>query len=274
MSDPRSGPGAGENAVSVRGIIVDQFSTELSYKEGELQQIEDRIRLAKLMLQRLRLGVLAQHYGAAGFYPSELDYSKENVGVQGTWETFEQDVLDVKDEGSEVNEESPNVVDCEEKEDVSSVPLVGGKSPVSPNEICVANDTEGWTTDHVTVKQEVKEVCSLSSDLTLNHVKHRTEFDSTQANSVSTPERVQPVCLHTNIPHTHSQSSPCDHDIMLCDHDVPSRFYHKKRIIVGNTSQYLDPSSSGGNGSTHKWMVYVRGSHDEPDISSFVRAVR
>ena len=77
----------------IRNVIREQFGSELTYKEGELEQIEDRIRLAKLMLQRLRLGVLAQHYGVAGFYPTALDFSEENVGVQSSWESFEQEFL-------------------------------------------------------------------------------------------------------------------------------------------------------------------------------------
>lgn len=52
-----------------------------------------------------------------------------------------------------------------------------------------------------------------------------------------------------------------------------SRFYTKKRLIVGNTSQFIDPKVRGSDGSTHKWMMYVRGPSGEADISGFVKYV-
>lgn len=48
----------------------------------------------------------------------------------------------------------------------------------------------------------------------------------------------------------------------------------KKRIIVGNVSKYIPPDKREGNdNSSHKWMVYVRGSAEEPRIDHFVRKV-
>lgn len=260
MSNTQTGQGSfsEENAsVSVRGIILEHFAAELTYKEGELEQIEDRIRLAKLMLQRLRLGVLAQHYGAAGFYPSELDYSKENIGVQCTWKTFESDALEIKQEEPEVNEDELNLldVDCQEKD--SDPALEEDNGLMSLDKVCMNDKAVGWVTGHVTLKQEPNELCPLLP----------TPSDNLTDQLCSDPS--QPAdCTPVHIGHTHHQPSPCESE-------TRSRFYLKRRIIVGNTSQYLDPSSmSCGNGSTHKWMVYVRGSRDEPDISNFVSAVR
>ncbi|KAF2076794.1 hypothetical protein CYY_001920 [Polysphondylium violaceum] len=67
-------------------------------------------------------------------------------------------------------------------------------------------------------------------------------------------------------------------DIPLTDPTEPilnpsSRFYIKKRIIVGNTSTQISPERRGGDKSTHKWMVYVRGPSMESDISYFVKKV-
>lgn len=46
----------------------------------------------------------------------------------------------------------------------------------------------------------------------------------------------------------------------------------KYHIRVGNISKWM-PSESKEDKSTHKWMVYVRGPKDSPDISHFVRKV-
>ncbi|KAI1883002.1 hypothetical protein AGOR_G00240740 [Albula goreensis] len=53
-----------------------------------------------------------------------------------------------------------------------------------------------------------------------------------------------------------------------------SRLYVKKTIVVGNVSKYIPPDKREENDqSTHKWMVYVRGSRKEPSIDHFVKKV-
>jgi len=58
-----------------------------------------------------------------------------------------------------------------------------------------------------------------------------------------------------------------------------SRFYIKKQVICGNTSQRLIGSdtpqeSHAKNRATHKWMVYVRTPEYQLPLQSFVRKVR
>uniref|UniRef100_A0A8D2ZGZ2 YEATS domain-containing protein 2 n=1 Tax=Scophthalmus maximus TaxID=52904 RepID=A0A8D2ZGZ2_SCOMX len=56
--------------------------------------------------------------------------------------------------------------------------------------------------------------------------------------------------------------------------DEASRLYAKKTIVVGNVSKYIPPDKREENDqSTHKWMVYVRGSRREPSIDHFVKKV-
>ncbi|XP_053294595.1 YEATS domain-containing protein 2 [Pleuronectes platessa] len=56
--------------------------------------------------------------------------------------------------------------------------------------------------------------------------------------------------------------------------DEASRLYAKKTIVVGNVSKYIPPDKREDNDqSTHKWMVYVRGSRREPSIDHFVKKV-
>ncbi|XP_056600618.1 YEATS domain-containing protein 2 [Triplophysa dalaica] len=53
-----------------------------------------------------------------------------------------------------------------------------------------------------------------------------------------------------------------------------SRLYVKKTIVMGNVSKYIAPDKREENDqSTHKWMVYVRGSRREPSIDHFVKKV-
>ena len=56
--------------------------------------------------------------------------------------------------------------------------------------------------------------------------------------------------------------------------DNESRFYVKRKIIIGNTSKYILPDQREGNDrSTHKWMVYVRGPKDDGELQSFISKV-
>ncbi|XP_077205476.1 YEATS domain-containing protein 2 isoform X2 [Paroedura picta] len=56
--------------------------------------------------------------------------------------------------------------------------------------------------------------------------------------------------------------------------DENSRLFVKKTIVVGNVSKYIPPDKREENDqSTHKWMVYVRGSRREPSIDHFVKKV-
>lgn len=45
------------------------------------------------------------------------------------------------------------------------------------------------------------------------------------------------------------------------------------RLVVGNVSKWLPPDTRD-DAASHKWMVYIRGPKDAPDISSFVSKVR
>ncbi|NWT37290.1 YETS2 protein, partial [Chroicocephalus maculipennis] len=54
--------------------------------------------------------------------------------------------------------------------------------------------------------------------------------------------------------------------------DETSRLYVKKTIVVGNVSKLVLRREENDQ-STHKWMVYVRGSRREPSINHFVKKV-
>ncbi|XP_042890039.1 YEATS domain-containing protein 2-like isoform X2 [Penaeus japonicus] len=53
------------------------------------------------------------------------------------------------------------------------------------------------------------------------------------------------------------------------------RFQAKKRVVVGNTYQYLPPHASeeAGDALRYKWQVYVRAPTQSDDVSSFISAV-
>ena len=236
-----------EGAGGVRGVIREQFATEVSYKEEELGLIEERIHLAKMMLQRLRLGVLAQHYGVAAFYPTALDYREETIGAQHNWEAFEEELM---------TKQEPSADSAEQE----------SEQEPSHDDVCVVDAEKGegeGEGDPLPVPNSLATSDNNSDTRTGTPVDDFTETTS-QNDTLGTPS---PVPMETNPPPS-SKEKAVTHD--------ESCFYLKRRVIVGNTSQYLDPATHHVtvDGATHKWMVYVRGPQMEPDISDFVKAVR
>ncbi|KAJ3141693.1 YEATS domain-containing protein 2 [Geranomyces variabilis] len=55
-----------------------------------------------------------------------------------------------------------------------------------------------------------------------------------------------------------------------------SRFYVKRRVLLGNVSKYLAPDKrdTGLEKYAFKWMIYLQGPSGDEDISPFVRKVR
>lgn len=56
-----------------------------------------------------------------------------------------------------------------------------------------------------------------------------------------------------------------------CD-SVRNRRKRKYRLVVGNISKYM-PAKNREDNSTHKWMIYVRGSKEAPNVSHFIKKV-
>ena len=309
----------------IRNVIREQFGSELTYKEGELEQIEDRIRLAKLMLQRLRLGVLAQHYGVAGFYPTALDFSEENVGVQSSWESFEQEFLKRNSSENEVERgddktgsvDSESVVGGENSTGSGVVAATSSGAPSTTVSLPLPSSTSMALATATMMMMRGKPLQSLGETSSLvRDYRARKEFvlgpvppskkqesapspvpmdtsndlgamnnGEVPANQLHQSTTVANVALPAQPAATMATATTTPSDIHATPRPLPlpvakeevTRFYSKKRIIVGNTSQYLHPAATSQesiDGSTHKWMVYVRGPHEDPDISSFVKAVR
>ena len=295
----------------MRGIIREQFGSEVNYKEAELELIEDRIHLAKMMLQRLRLGVLAQHFGVAAFYPTALDYREETIGEQHNWEAFEE-YMSQQESGAESAHGEEEGVSTEEAGPSEKEAGLSGKKESKAD----GADKDGQPAtsshrNHVSMETSppppppfglplplLNEPPFTLKDppLTSRNLAHRKEIslaplkdtsldkDVLSPNDSSLPPRIDPpLALHEDSSRNGSPVMPeNDHSLPImpqkgdggCTQE--SRFYFKKRVIVGNTSQFLDPAAHHvkGDGSTHKWMVYVRGPQAEPDISHFVKAVR
>jgi len=57
------------------------------------------------------------------------------------------------------------------------------------------------------------------------------------------------------------------------DRVVPRYIPPRQELVVGNVSRWI-PEEQREGAASHKWMVYVRGGREEPDISSIVSRVQ
>ena len=264
---------------AIRTVINEQFGMEVAYKEEELQRIDDRIQLAKMMLHRLRLGILAQQYGLSGFYLME-DYSKENVGVQASWNSFESEFLNSqKEQQREVREgKVAREEEMEEPQQELTPDLCEGaassvvSSSLSSRVPSEVGENDSYTTADPSQPLLTPGTAEKKSSLLNDLRKHSPSTSHLESGITSaTANGGEGLTQDSQYMDHPSEHAPCSPRLP----SSLSRFATKKRIIVGNTSQYLNPSArSTIDGSTHKWMVYVRGPSEESNIASFVKAVR
>jgi len=114
----------------------------------------------------------------------------------------------------------------------------------------------------------------------LHKIKFVSYADAAQHCGVPVPDHVVPLSHPARLSSTFSMflsksNSTPSKKSSKNDPENISRFYVKKRIIVGNTSKFIPPEKrEASDRTTHKWMVYVRGGAEKPDISDFVKKVR
>ena len=178
--------------------------------------IEDHIRHTKLLLQRLRLGLLVQNWD----HKVPVTLTERSI----SWAEFEKQFT--------------------------------------------STTNNGHTHDvHTPLEQD-----SIPNHTSSNH----TATCSTETNS-----------LATSMEYDQSRDESCDQSRdESCDQDqvlpIPtestrdeetSRFYISRRVIVGNTTVYLDKSIRQSE-LTHKWMAYVRSDLKDPPLHTYVSAVK
>lgn len=86
-----------------------------------------------------------------------------------------------------------------------------------------------------------------------NNITDTIEIESKHENAIEA----------THVP-TNSEQEICD--------SIRNRKKIKRRIVVGNISKWM-PSENQEDNSTHKWMIYVRGTKDSPKVSHFISKV-
>lgn len=96
-------------------------------------------------------------------------------------------------------------------------------------------------------------------------IKNET-FSECSAKDMESTEEIN-ICERVEVDTksvANGESSGCD--------TIRNRKKTKYRVVVGNISKYM-PAKNKEDNSTHKWMVYVRGSKEAPNVSHFIKKV-
>ncbi|XP_072330857.1 YEATS domain-containing protein 2 isoform X2 [Scyliorhinus torazame] len=215
-------------------IIKEQFTMEMRNKEHEIEIIDQRLNEARRMMDKLRACIVANYYASA-VQPKVAEVPKP----------YDPTVFN-----------HPVIKKFLESPSRSSSPANQRSETPSANQSETDSVTHQADTflDKESEQEQPTPACeSIQPDRTETRAGRNTGQD---AFGVPTQQGIEQRCTY------------------LTTSDDPSRLYVKKTIVVGNVSKYIPPDKREDNDqSTHKWMVYVRGSRKEPTIDHFVKKV-
>uniref|UniRef100_A0A4W3I070 YEATS domain containing 2 n=1 Tax=Callorhinchus milii TaxID=7868 RepID=A0A4W3I070_CALMI len=215
-------------------IIKEQFAVEMKNKEHEIEIIDQRLNEARRMMDKLRACIVANYYVSAG-------QPKVNEGPK----SYDPTVFN-----------HPVIKKFLESPSRSSSP--GNQRSETPSANQSETDSVTHQTDSFLDKESDQEHQTTGNEDSQSNKSEKRPGRNTgqETFGVPTPQEIEQRCTYLTI------------------NEDPSRLYIKKTIVVGNVSKYIPPDKREENDqSTHKWMVYVRGSRKEPTIDHFVKKV-
>ncbi|XP_065916102.1 uncharacterized protein [Dysidea avara] len=222
-------------------IVCREFDNEVECRLSEAHLIQERIKESRELLHRLRYAILASYYND----PSQLE--KIECTVDGIEDEVQQPLTRLLAERQwesnvlQRNGEASEFV--EELKDLTTSILSDVQFVVSPPDSPTGSSLFNMDSQEHSVNPSV--MSSLNP--------------SPMVSAAATPMLGSPRVKND------------ERDDKTTDVSV-SRFYITKRIIVGNTSQYL-LTTAKNDATTHKWMVYVRGPPEDDEISQFISSV-
>uniref|UniRef100_S4RUP0 YEATS domain-containing protein 2 n=1 Tax=Petromyzon marinus TaxID=7757 RepID=S4RUP0_PETMA len=219
----------------IEAIIREQFAQEVKNKEHEIEIIDLRLAEARRMMDKLRACIVASYYASAA-QPRVSEGGERKKSVEST--AFNHPAIrKFMDPPSRSSSPANQRSDCSSQGQSETESIF---QPSDERDGC-RDERERATEEDPDLAREERRPC------------RNTPKDTFGVPSVAEVEKRR----------TYLQLG-----------DDPSRLYFKKTIVVGNVSKYIAPEKREENDqSTHKWMIYVRGSRREPRIDHFVKKV-
>lgn len=189
----------------VYSIIAEEFDKELTLRQNQLEEIEEKITKAQKLLHILRYVLITSYYSKN--LEHNVKESETDLNTMGSQNRIHPAIKKLLGKNANLNVFSN----------------LGKRKAVQ--KIC---DKSEASTSQGSAPKKIKQESKLTKSKVLG-------IDSNQ-NCLKNRKKIQ------------------------------------HRIIIGNISKYM-PSIDNDN-TTHKWMVYVRGEKNKPDISNIVEKVK
>ncbi|CAI2187663.1 14430_t:CDS:2 [Funneliformis geosporum] len=193
---------------------------------------------------------------------SDLDFSPFNKTTPPYYQHKIKSETNIVDTNDKISPEN-NIEDSHSKENDSSNDVIGK----SENEIMEIDSTTINNEIQKSQHDGSKLINNSKSDVVKATTSVSTNIDQTNLSGISQQREVTTISAAFTIPACISVFDPIDHG---------SRFYVKRRIVVGNVSKWVAPEKRDPNLQkyTHKWMVYVAGPPHDLNVTPFIRKVR
>ncbi|XP_071526661.1 uncharacterized protein [Panulirus ornatus] len=243
-------------------VVDKEFHYALNEKHAEMEEIDSRILRLQQCLHTLR-------------YCVSLNYYAVNKG------------------GEVINKQKQHIIHPSVRKHLGKAPIMQQTDPISdrgsfqhslPSQSlsscqntvigCLSQEECKESSSTVAIKEEF--ISSGSERIGHNPREGPVVVDGKCSNQIAesemnqdidkkSPRPLSPKYLPPNPPH-------CSQTIYQGRHQ---RFQSKKRVVVGNTYQFLTPHAGGevGDALRYKWQVYVRAPTQDEDISTFISAV-
>lgn len=292
-------------------IIRQQFGFEVHLKEREIDLIDNRVSQAKAMLDRLRSCVLAKYYGTSGQKAVKGTRTNDKLGhcdrkksARNCVKRVEFPRTGVPNHSNEMASATGSIQFKTETTKSSAVTdtltnngylvdsqLQSKKTLGSGNaNAVIQSDSSSFMSEeqlklngnllrgssenskpavaHHTKKEQVNQSSQSNDGISNNFFRH-------SLNEKYSPSTAgNPSSAVGNLSNAVGSPLSAVEKLSSTTSCTGSRFYIKKRIIVGNTSKYISIDRREENDkSTHKWMVYVRGPREDPNIDRFISKV-
>ncbi|ELK00749.1 YEATS domain-containing protein 2 [Pteropus alecto] len=284
----------------IETIIKEQFALEMKNKEHEIEVIDQRLIEARRMMDKLRACIVANYYASAGLLKVS-EGSKTCDAMVFNHPAIKKFLESPSRSSSPANQrsETPSANHSENHIGEFELHFMGAGRFLKDFKHDPKIDKGSKTCDamvfnHPAIKKFLESPSRSSSPAnqrsetpSANHsesdsLSQHNDFLSDKDNNsnVDIEER-----LSNNMEQRPSRNTGRDASNITGSHkseqrnadltgDETSRLFIKKTIVVGNVSKYIPPDKREENDqSTHKWMVYVRGSRREPSINHFVKKV-
>ncbi|KAI5643734.1 YEATS family domain-containing protein [Phthorimaea operculella] len=235
-----------EKVEKIRRIVRREFSNELDAREREIMLIDQRSLTARRMLQRLRYAIVNNYYNE---------------------ERLKLSLSHIQDEVSGQSEPRAQAA-------VSTL-LREGQRRLHPSVRKLLGKQSSTMELHEILfrRRAPRNKARKDYSAMLQARNYTISADTTKSLRPSSPE-IEPASSHnpTKPKKVPRRFDPKITNVMTLDQATRNQMKHRYRIIIGNTSKYAPPASAADR-STHKWLLYVRGTEAQPDISAIVTAV-